>query len=322
MLIEKISFGARTVRLSDMRKNSNERLEGSLGEQMRADDVWHYECKLVDFTPATIDLPASIRQIMQRGIFSGFYQDTFYTLMLDYGLIGISQLGTCSTILLLKDQLPDTRSVYLIRSIIRQHVHRHMFFDNLVPLHASAVVLPEQDTAIMIVGKSGSGKSSMTWQFVQCDCSLLADDNVLCSPGGFISGSGGMVVVRPGFISMWCEHLRPQALEVSPGRKYALPVANKEADGIIPRMILLPRIDPLAASRIEWTAWESATEDIMEAHQGWVYSKNELTQLTGAFQALRTHVSSIGYVHLGKSPEVITKEVLRFYAHQEHISRI
>lgn len=121
----------------------------------------------------------------------GYYLNEFITIMPEYGLLARSVLGTNRTIIGLREGMLNRRSAYLLQSEVRRHIHRHMFFEKHIPLHASGVIVSNQSQeSILVIGPSGSGKSTLIWLLYQCGYLLLTDDNLVTDEQGKIYGAG------------------------------------------------------------------------------------------------------------------------------------
>jgi len=312
-LAETLAFGPRSIKLIDARKSCNRSLSLLCGKDGDDNNGAHYTCTIIDFAPENMDLPNILRGVMDRTMFSGFYKDVYYSLLAQYGLIAISRPGTNATVMLLQDHLPSEISAYLIRSIIRQHTHRHLYNEFLVPLHASAVTL-RKTVGIMIVGPSGSGKSSTVWHLLQAGYTLLTDDNVVAQPNGLLSGNGGSLNVRPDFLDSLSTKQRMEAKVVAPGRTYAINVCSEPSTCVTPYIVLLPKLRPEATSSIEWTTWQAAYGDILATFQEWAHSKEEHAKLTNVLQQISSRVRAVGYLFLGRSPQSFVEKLLRVCA--------
>lgn len=265
-----------------------------------------YHCEFVHYDVLVDDVPKGL--IYMNKNFAGYYLDKFITVMPEYGLIAQSVLGTNRTIIGLRERMLNRRSVYLLRSEVRRHVHRHMFFRKHIPLHASgAVVSCHTKEAVLVIGPSGSGKSTLTWLLSQCGYPLLTDDNLVADEQGRVFGAGGDILVRPDFFDLYGDRERE---EVSPNQKYSLQVRNV-SDCAFPKAILFPFIKHEEKSELRLVSAEEVMPRFLEAHIGWVFSADEKRSMERSFQLITSH-AKIGQVSIGKDPHDMMDELRDF----------
>lgn len=229
-------------------------------------------------------------------LFCGMYRDVYYTANSSYGLFARTDLHDKAIWVDVKEHLISDKSMYLIRSIIREHAIRLLFAAGQVPVHAAAV-LDDKGRCVLISGDGGTGKSSATWHFLQQGYRLMSDDvSVWLPSGGRIAGCGGALYVRPDFVDRYPVS---EYTEVSRGRKYRIPVADgmMALSAPVGLVLMQPYTEGMASF------WELARDDasaqLLQIHKNWCRTPAERLMLAQAAKALTERIPYVGALGLG-----------------------
>lgn len=256
----------------------------------------HHFRIIIDEYNNIIDKAESSSFLKRLDNYDGIYKDFYYTFLYEYGLVAISDIKNKTTYLGLKEGLFTIKSFYLIRSIIQKHILRHIFQTD-TPLHASCVVDPSNNAAILIIGEQGAGKSTFGKELKSLNYTLIADDIVVLKRNtNRVSGYSEGIFLRPDTI----KGIENSVVEVSPGRKYFL--SNEEAK--IYENLAVKTMVILNKNYEEKTSITRALDHIVfyieRAHRDWEKSsfevnhfKNDIFHLLNSTQIIVTNINDI-----------------------------
>ena len=185
---------------------------------------YHYEVILDKLSNVIELLPLALKKFKNN--YQGVYNGNYYTIYMEYGLIGITDTNNDKCYIGLKENLYSRQSFYLIRSVVNKHVNR-LVYKTYVPLHAGGI-LTRHKTSILFTGTKMSGKSTLTKYFCDKGNVLLNDDLIVFNPldvsvAGFSEG----FYIRPDAL-IGCDKNGIKAFkEIAPGRKFFMDNPNR-----------------------------------------------------------------------------------------------
>jgi len=106
-------------------------------------------------------------------------------------------------------------------------------------LHAAAAVLPGADSAIIIAGHSGSGKTTVLAQLADAGAMIVADDIVRLNPDLSVSGLPGLLQLGPGSVGR----------TIAPGQRCAAAAPDVVHVLVAPRTRQEPAFWPLSVNQ-------------------------------------------------------------------------
>jgi len=106
-------------------------------------------------------------------------------------------------------------------------------------LHAAAAVLPGADSAIIIAGHSGTGKTTVLAQLADAGAMIVADDIVRLDPDLSVSGLPGVLQLGPGGVGR----------TIAPGQRCAAAAPDVVHVLVAPRTRQEPAFRPLSVNQ-------------------------------------------------------------------------
>lgn len=137
-------------------------------------------------TPSPIDINfASVADkfsIVKRGI-DGICNGLYVSYYFNGDILIITDVDQGITAAKISHLFCEENRRLFLTSLIRNHVIRHYIHVGLMVYHASAIVENNTSNAILILGKSGSGKTTFALEAVKSgNYSLLSEDKVILDP--------------------------------------------------------------------------------------------------------------------------------------------
>lgn len=212
--------------------------------------------------------------------YEGITKDIFITCIPLYNLLAITHLNGNKIFIKVDKGSVTKKTYYIIRSLIRKHIIRLIFRKNYVVFHASSLYIPNCNKGVLIIGRSGSGKSSFLWYMLNnTNATMCSDDvNVVSMDTDLISGNGENIFVGPDFFK-FNKVLKMEFVEVSPGRKIEiiLPDAKKQVYKFKPNFIYI--LKPDHNEKIDELSEADAVSEIENCHKFWLYDDYEYNKM-------------------------------------------
>ena len=167
--------------------------------------------------------------------YTGYYKNYYITDFSKNGLLIITDIDNEKIEIGIKDNFITNKNYYLVFKTVIQHFCKLIYkYDS--PLHASCV--KTGNDCIVIIGKSGTGKSSLLFDFFKLGYDIVADDIcVLDRRNKTISGFINSINLRPDMI----RHLNKDIYSISqicPGRKISIKIPERTYDDLNPKYII------------------------------------------------------------------------------------
>ncbi len=215
-----LEIGNKVVRIHD--ENNLIHLDFDFFAHAISSNTVDADCNIKLFSD-DINLPKGIFRL-QGKLIEGVISNKLYSILVNRKVVIVSDKVNKVIDVYVEDNSINVMSIYSIFVCLKKHVAYTLFDEINLALHASAVYNSSVKKAYVILGKSGSGKSSLSYYFIQHGMELLADD-ILCmnSMTGRVSGSGGSLYVTDDFIHRF--DIKKYQV-VNPGRKARIDVPN------------------------------------------------------------------------------------------------
>ncbi|GEM_PF-6872025 len=182
------------------------------------------------------------------------------------------------------------RSLFLT-SLIRNHIIRHYIHVGLMIYHASAIVEKNTNNAILILGKSGTGKTTFALEAVKSgNYSLLSEDKVILNPlNNNLFGSEVVHLKETGLIR-YGNYVKNLSL-INGGtteKKYQGQIHSKYHvhSGILKEVIILNQDNSSSVSFFHMLSDADKIKRIFDISQKNVYITNEMQAYINAYYKL------------------------------------
>ena len=231
-------------------------------------------CK-VDKLSNLSEIPKGILNVRDKMV-EGQLRNYFFSALVNRRIVIVTNIVEGSTTVYAEEDSINDYSIYSMYVSLKKHIASILCKDgNYMVLHGATVFNPVNREAILVVGESGCGKSSISWYLInQFGYQLLSDDlTVYDIRNGKIEGEGGNLFVTEDFVERF---QIPKYDIVCPGRKMRIFVKSCREKG-------LPITKVFIASGVSDQRSELIREGCIRAEKmiasqiGWfMYEKNKL----------------------------------------------
>lgn len=113
------------------------------------------------------------------GICKGLYVSYYF----DGAILIVTDVKKCITLAKFSPVFSDINKRLFLTSLMRNHISRHLIWNNYFFYHASAIIQKSTNESIMILGNSGSGKTTFALEAVKSgEYYFLSEDKVIVDP--------------------------------------------------------------------------------------------------------------------------------------------
>ncbi len=238
------------------------------------DERYNLLCR-VDRLSNMSEIPKGILNVRDKMV-EGQLRNYFFSALVNRRIVIVTDImGGRSTIYAEEDSINDY-SIYSMYVSLKRHIASLLCRDgNYLVLHGATVFSPTRNEAILVVGESGCGKSSISWYLInQFDYQLLSDDlTVFDIRNEKVEGSGGALFVTEDFVNRF----RISRYDVvCPGRKMRIEVKScQKKDVPITKVFIASGVADQRCEKI--IEGNIRKEEMIASQRGWfMYENNQL----------------------------------------------
>ncbi len=237
----------------------------------------------------------------------GFYQDKYISVLTNRNIFIITDIERRHIQVYCNKDSINEKSIYMFFCTLKKHIIRLLFADRVIPLHAACVYNKNINKAILIVGESNSGKSSICWQLQNLGFQCIADDLVLYS-NDFIHTAIEYLYITKDFVDRFQLN---DAKSVCAGRKYRITVTPQLNSFPINNCAIILTHGINEQKRLDvLTNKESIAKKIGVVHRQWSQNYTEYQTFSKGIESIISKIDNVFQLYLNNSLVANLSEII------------